>query len=314
MDRGRTGVLDGFLGEHRRELWAFCYQMLGSPFDAEDAVQDVLERVWRARGDFDAEVGSVTGWVFRIARNVCVDRLRNASRRTLPRDLSDPGFEVGAPLIPRFDTPWLQPAPSSWLGEDGTADAVVRGSDVRLALTALLQALPAQQRAVFILREVLGYSSADAAAALGTSVPAINSALQRARARLSQTRPDGCPEQRSIEAALVEQYARALEAGDAAALERLVTTDVVFEMPPVLQWLRGQVPYRAFMEDLFRRRGPRRQTRLISANHQPGLLLYHVTDDGVQPNTLHVLTGGAAGLLSHLLVYRDPKLFALFEQ
>ncbi len=307
-------MFDAFFDEKQRELWAFCYQMLGSPFDAEDAVQDVFERVWRAQNRFDAETGSVSGWVFRIARNVCVDRLRSAGRRTLPRDLGDPDFEVGAPLVPRVDTRWLQPAPSSWLGEDRTADAVVRSSDVRLAVTALLQALPARQRAVFVLRELLGYSSAEAAATLGTSVPAINSALQRARRVFAGAAADSRPERGADETARVVQYARAFEAGDAAVLAQLVTEDVVLEMPPLPQWLRGRGAYQAFMADLFRRRGDRWQTRLISANYQPGLLLYRVTDDGVEPHTLHVVTGGAGGLLSHLLVYQDPDLFALFER
>ncbi|MFJ1455616.1 sigma factor-like helix-turn-helix DNA-binding protein [Nocardia sp. N2S4-5] len=243
-----------------------------------------------------------------------MDRLRSAGRRTLPRDLGDPEFEVGAPLVPRLDTRWLQPAPSSWLGEDRTADAVLRRSDIRLAVTALLQVLPARQRAVFVLREVLGYSSSEAAAVLGTSVPAINSAFQRARAALAGASADPPIARRADEAGRVEQYARALEAGDAPALAQLVTEDVVLEMPPLPHWLRGRALYRTFMADLFRRRGDRWQTRRISANHQPGLLLYRVTDGGVQPHTLHVVTGGADGLLSHLLVYQDPDLFALFER
>ncbi|BCJ28586.1 RNA polymerase subunit sigma-70 [Actinocatenispora sera] len=305
--------LEGFLSERRRDLWAFCYQMLGSPFDADDAVQDVGERAWRARDGFDPARGTPAGWVFRIARNVCVDRLRGAARRTLPRDLGSPDLEVGAPLVPRFDVPWLQPAPSSWLGDDDTADAVVRGSEVRLAVTALLQTMPAQQRAAFVLREVLGYPAADAAAALDLSVPAVNSALQRARARLAQSGLDGQPSPRPVERSRVEQYAQALAAGDAAALEKLVAADVVLEMPPVPQWSRGREPYRAFMEHLFGWRGRRWETRPVSANHQPGLLAYLVGDEGPRPHTVQLFTAGPNGLLDHVLVYQDPRLFGLFE-
>lgn len=314
MDAHRADTLDGFLRERRRDLWAFCYQMLGSPFDADDAVQDVSERAWRARDGFDPARGTRAGWVFRIARNVCVDRLRGAGRRALPRDLGGPGLEVGAPLVPRFDVPWLQPAPSSWLGGDDTGDAVVRGSEVRLAVTALLQAMPAQQRAAFVLRDVLGYSAADAAAALDLSVPAVNSALQRARARLAEPTPDDLPSQRRVEASRVEQYADALAAGDAAALERLVAADVIFEMPPVPHWSQGREPYRAFMEHLFRWRGSQWETRLVSANHQPGLLAYLVGDEGPRPHTVQLFSGGPDGLLTHVLVCQDPRLFALFEE
>jgi RNA polymerase sigma-70 factor (ECF subfamily) len=312
-DRAET-TLDEFLRERRRDLWAFCYQMLGSPFDADDAVQDVCERAWRGKDGFDPARGTRAGWVFRIARNVCVDRLRGAARRTLPRDLGSPDLEVGAPLVPRFDVPWLQPAPSSWLGGDDTADAVVRGSEVRLAVTALLQAMPAPQRAAFVLREVLGYSAADAAAALDVSVPAVNSALQRARARLAQSAPAAQPNLRQVERSRIEQYARALAAGDAAVLAELVTADVMLEMPPVPQWSRGREPYRAFMAHLFRWRGSRWQTRLVSANHQPALLAYLVGDDGPRPHTVQLFSAGPHGLFDHVLVYQDPRLFALFER
>lgn len=314
MSLTRAEAIEGFSKERRGELWSFCYQMLGSPFDAEDAVQDVLERVWRARETFDPAVGSLPTWVFRIARNVCVDRLRNVRSRTLPRDLQGPGLEAGAPLVPRFDVPWLQPAPSSWFGGDPPADAVVRGSEVRLAVTALLQTLPAQQRAAFVLREVLGYSAADAAVALDTSVASVNSALQRARARIKDTGAGDDGRRRNVEVARVEQYARALEVGDAAALEQLVSDDVVFEMPPVPQWSRGRAPFRAFMEHLFRWRGTRWATRPTTGNHQPGLLVYRFTEDGPVPHTVQLFTGGPEGLLSHVLVYQDPALFSLFEQ
>lgn len=155
----------------RRKLITFCYQMLGSPFDAEDAVQDVMERAWRSRESFDPSRASLSTWCYRIAHNVCIDRLRGAARRPLPRDLNDPGIEVGAPLIPALDVPWLMPAPSAWFGESEADAAVQRAADVRLAVTAMLQALPARQRGVFVLREVLGCSASEAADVLETTVP-----------------------------------------------------------------------------------------------------------------------------------------------
>jgi RNA polymerase sigma-70 factor (ECF subfamily) len=140
----------------RRGLIAFCYQMLGSPFDAEDAAQDVLERAWRARDTFDPERASFATWCFRIARNVCIDRLRAAPLRPLPRDLQDPGLEVGAPLVPAMDVPWLMPAPTSWCTTSDVESSAERSQDVRLAVMAMLQKLPPRQRGVLVLRDVLG--------------------------------------------------------------------------------------------------------------------------------------------------------------
>ena len=180
-----TAVTAEALAPLRPRLAAFCYQMLGSPFDAEDAVQDVMERAWRSRESYDASRASLSTWCYRIAHNVCVDRLRGAPRRPLPRDLQDPGIEIGAPLIPALDVPWLMPAPSAWTAASHVGAAVEQAADVRLAVTAMLQVLPARQRGAFVLREVLGCTAAEAAAVLETSVPAVNSALQRARAALN---------------------------------------------------------------------------------------------------------------------------------
>lgn len=306
--------------EHRRKIWAFCYQMLGSPFDAEDAVQEVYERVWRARDTFDPDRGTQAAWTFRIARNVCLDRLRSATRRILPRDLQEPGIDVRAPLVPRFDVPWLQPAPTGWCTADETADAAIRGTEVRLAVTALLQALPASQRAVFVLREVLGYSAAETAEVLQLSVPAVNSSLQRARAGLRDTTTrrfdDNLPDpavRRRLETAKVEEFAHALESADATALEQLVTADVVLEMPPVPTWSRGRASYRAFMDHLFDWRGTDWTTRPMSANDQPALLVYLVNDEGVTPHSVQMFATGDSGLISHVLVYHDSALFRLFE-
>lgn len=295
----------------RGGLLVFCYQLLGSPFDAEDAVQDSLERAWRSREMYDAERGALSTWVFRIARNVCFDRLRESARRPLPRDLGDPGIDVGAPLVPALDVPWLMPAPSGWWEAPGPEERAVAADGVRLAVTALLQALPPRQRGVFVLREVLGYSAAETAAILELSVPATNSALQRARAAVRSRVSRALP----LRPGVVEEYARAIERADVAALAGLVAADVVFEMPPVPQWSVGRETYAAFMAQLFAWRGTRWVTTPISANGQRGILLYLVTDDGPQPHTLQLFeaddTGSAIG---HVLVYQHPQLFELFEK
>jgi RNA polymerase sigma-70 factor (ECF subfamily) len=304
-------VTEDDLAALRGRLLAFCYQLLGSPFDAEDVVQDTMERAWRAREAFDPSVASLSTWIFRIARNVCFDRLRTSPRRPLPHDLSDPGIDVGAPLVPALDVPWLMPAPTSWWGDGEPERAVVAADGVRLAVTALLQALPPRQRGVFILRDVLGHSAAETGAILELSVGAVNSALQRARAAVRE-RTARRPQ---LQHGTIERYARAIEQADVAALAALVAADVLFEMPPVPQWSIGRETYAAFMAQLFASRGTTWTTRPISANGQPGFLLFLVTEAGPQPHTVQLFDADAAdSLIGHVLVYRDPRLFALFEK
>jgi len=307
-----TAVTEDALAPLRRRLLAFCYQMLGSPFDAEDAVQDVMERAWRSRGSYDASRASLSTWCYRIAHNVCVDRLRGAPRRPLPRDLHDPGIEVGAPLVPALDVPWLMPAPSAWTSALGVGEAVERAAHVRLAVTAMLQVLPPRQRGVFVFRDVMGCSAAETAAALETTVPAVNSALQRARSALGDA-PAAIAATELLEPALVERYARAIERADVEALAALVADDVVLELPPVPAWSRGREQYREFMSHLFAWRGTRWRTRLVNGNDQPALLLYRVTAKGLVPHTLQLFDGDPSGAIGHVLVYDDPQLFGLFE-
>ena len=294
----------------RGRLGSFCYQMLGSPFDAEDAVQDVLERAWRSREQYDEARASLATWSLRIARNVCIDRLRETGRRPLPRDLQESGIDVGAPLVPALDVPWLMPAPAGWSGGSVVEEVAERSGEVRFAVTALLQSLPATQRGAFTLREVLGFSAAGTAAVLDTTVPAVNSALQRARATLR----DGAPTARAVDRDRVERYAAAIEGGEVQTLVSLVSADVVLEMPPVRAWSRGVEQYRDFMTHLFSWRDTAWATRLVEAGGQPGLLLYAVDDGRCVPHTLQLFAADESGAIDHVLVYRDDRLFALFEE
>jgi RNA polymerase sigma-70 factor, ECF subfamily len=291
----------------RPGLMAFCFQMLGSPFDAEDAVQDVFERAVRARGAFDPSRASLATWCHRIAANVCIDRLRSAPRRPLPRDLRDPGLEIGAPLVPALDVPWLMPAPRSWFASSHPETAAERGAEVRMAVTALLQRLPARQRGVLLLRDVLDFPAAETALILGMTTAAVNSALQRARAAAALERSGA-----AVEPEAVERYAAAIERADVEALARLVADDIVLEMPPVPEWSRGREEYVAFMRHLFSWRGARWETRLTAAGGDPAMLLYRRDDDGVLPHTLQVFGAGRGGI-GHVLVYRHERLFDLFE-
>ena len=310
--RMMTMVTEESLVPLRPRLVAFCYQMLGSPFDAEDAVQDVMERAWRSRDAYDASRASVSTWCYRIAHNVCVDRLRGSSRRPLPRDLRAPGIEIGAPLVPALDVPWLMPAPSAWTTVSEVAATVEQSVEVRLAVTAMLQVLPPRQRGVFVLREVLGLSAADSAAVLETSVPAVNSALQRARVAI-QDATGPAASVGPLDPERVERYARAIERADVGALADLVADDVVLEMPPVPAWSRGREPYREFMSHLFAWRGTAWQTRPVCANGQPALLLYLLAPEGPAPHTLQIFATDPSGAIGHVLVYHDPRLFELFE-
>lgn len=317
--RSIVAIDAGDLEALRAGLLAFCYQLLGSPFDAEDAAQDAMERAWRSRASFDPGIASLSTWTFRIARNICFDRLRELPRRPLPRDLSDPGIDVGAPLVPATDVPWLMPAPSSWWDDPEPERAAIRAERVRLAVTAVLQTLPPRQRGVFILRDVLERSATDTAAILELSAAAVNSALQRARAAVAAGAP-----RRSAPLApeTVRPYAHAIEHADVRALAALVAADVVFEMPPVPQWAVGRAAYAAFMAKLFTWRGTQWSTAPISANGQNGILLSQLTADGPRPHTVQLFDpaeraadgtdSAGAPAIGHVLVYQHPRLFALF--
>ena len=240
--------MEAQLERHRRELTGFCYRMLGSAFDAEDAVQEVMVRAWRAMDRFDGR-SSLRTWLYRIATNVCFDATDGARRRAMPMDLS-PGASppvqasLGSPLP---EQTWVGPVPDDRVMPE-TADpaelAVARES-VRLAFVAALQHLPPRQRAVLILREVLRWHADEVAELLGTTVASVNSALQRARATIAATRlpgagaaPDPLDEEH---AALLARYVEAFEAYDIDALVALLHEDATQSMPPFALWISGPV-------------------------------------------------------------------------
>ena len=242
--------LDGQLEEHRVELRAYCYRMLASPFDAEDAVQETLVRAWRKFDTFEGRA-SLRSWLYRIATNVCLDMVRSAGRRARPMDLGPAREPVAANLNALPETTWLEPVPDSLvLPADGDpAQVAVSRESVRLAFVAALQHLPPRQRAALILCEVLQWKATEVAALLDTTVASVNSALQRARATLEHSNlslPDApvgsVPS--AADRALLDRYVRAFEAYDVQALTVVIHEDATQSMPPFDLWLSGR-------EDIF---------------------------------------------------------------
>ncbi|MFJ8442746.1 RNA polymerase subunit sigma-70 [Kitasatospora griseola] len=280
--------------------------MTGSFQDAEDLVQETLLRAWSARDRYDPTRASVRTWLYRIATNACLTALDGRARRPLPSGLGAPGDDPCAPLAPAPDVPWLQPFP------DGRYDVDAR-AELRLAWVAAVQLLPARQRAVLILRDVLAFTAAEVADQLDTTVAAVNSALQRARSTLAAgpadtlREPDD-PRQR----AAVDRYLAAFEAADVPALVGLLAEDAVLEMPPVALWFRGPVAYGAFMERVFRLRGAHWLTRPARANGQPAFAAYAREGGRHRLHSLQVLDL-ADGRITRNTVFTDPATLRAFD-
>jgi RNA polymerase sigma-70 factor (ECF subfamily) len=281
--------------------------MLGSVHDAEDLVQETMLRAWKARDRYDQTRASVRTWLYRIATNVCLTALDGRARRPLPSGLGPASEDIRTPLTPDLDIPWLQPFP------DARYDTGIR-ADMRLALVAAMQVLPPRQRAVLVLREVLDFSAAEVAAQLATTVPAVNSALQRAHAGVASVgdvrdvaEPDD-PEIRAV----IERYMQGFEAADVPDLVRLLTDDAALEMPPVPLWYRGRRDYGLFLDRVFEMRGPGWRTRALTANGQPAFAAYAPdAGDRVRAHSLQVFTV-IGGLVVRNVVFADPRVFEIF--
>ena len=286
---------------HRRELGAHCYRMLGSVQDAEDALQEALLRAWKAFDRFEGRSQAKT-WLYRIATNACLDALaRRKGRRELPIDR-------GPDEPPLTETAWLEPYP-----EEPGATYEQRES-VELAFIAALQHLPANQRAVLILRQVLGFSAKECAEILDTTPASVNSAMQRARTAVEERLPTQS-QQATLQALgdravreIVERYVAAWNRGDVDAVVAMLAEDATFSMPPNLEWYRGREPIRAFLP-----RGPLSIPRVfvpVRANGQPAFGTYKLIDGEWVPNAIHVLTLNPAGEITDMFCYLDARLFA----
>ena len=304
---------DRLVEPFRTELLAYCYRMLGSAHDAEDLVQDTYLRAWRAREQYDGTRSSLRTWLYRIATNACLTALEVRARRPLPSGSVAASDPLG-PFVPGENVAWLQPLPDSWLDAGDPARAVIDRSSLRLAFVAALQHLSARQRGALILRDVLSFSASEAAEMLGTTVVSVNSSLQRARTRLKEVgvRQEDLSEPSAAEQrAWVDRYMKAFEDADVEGLKRLLTDDVIMEMPPMLNWFAGPGNYGLFMEWVFAQAGTEWCLKPVAANGQPGFAAYRRLGGGYELHTLQIFTVTADGI-SRNSVFQDPEVFGSF--
>ncbi|NUS43412.1 MAG: RNA polymerase subunit sigma-70 [Mycobacteriaceae bacterium] len=300
----------------RRELLAHCYRMVGSAHDAEDLVQETYMRAWRSYRGFEGRA-SIRTWLYAIATNVCLTALRPGRVRVLPSGLAEAqdGPDRTPNRIGPEEVSWLEPLPDSWVAPqaDDPAAVVVARESVRLALIAGLQRLPVRQRTILILRDVLAFSAAETAEILGTTVAAVKSGLQRARAQVRELEPDGVLEptdQRTR--ALLDGYIAAFEHADTGLLKQVLRVDATLEATPFREWQAGRANCIGMLEAFVL--GAPGEWRLFAtaANGQPAAVVYRRDVGGVfQADGVVVLTPTAAGI-SRIVKFHDPALAAVF--
>lgn len=306
---------DELYARHSRELLGYCYRMLGSPFDADDAVQETMLRAWRGLDQFAGRASS-RAWMYRIATNVCLDMLRRRGRqREHPLNVVVAGTADSPLGDPRSST-WVHPAPDTWLfaAEGDPAETAVLRDSVRLAFIVALQHLLPRQRAALILCDVLRWPADEAAALLGLTVASTNGMLRRARQRLANlTYADGDPHLLTAEQrGLLGRYVDAFERTDIDMLTSLLCEDATLSMPPYPLWLSGRAQI-----DLWFRRMPNpclhARTILVDANGSPALAVYHATesDRRYEAFGIQLLTFRGARIAA-VDFYLDPALFPIF--
>lgn len=292
---------------YQRELLAHCYRMSGSVHEAEDLVQETFLRAWKASADFQGR-SSVRTWLYRIATNVCLTNLEGRPRRPLPTGIGTPDAVAGDALEANSEIAWLEPVPDA-------AVVVAERDSIRLAFVAALQHLPARQRAVLILRDVLRWSAAEVAEALDTTTAAVNSALQRAHAQLKDRglteeslQPDLTPEQQR----LLDRYVDAFWRKDVDQIVSLLTAEAVWEMPPFLNWYVGPASIGHLIDQHCPGGWNDMPMLRTSANGQPAFGLYMRTPDGpFLPFQLQVLELDGEQV-RHVHAFFDAALFPRF--
>jgi RNA polymerase sigma-70 factor (ECF subfamily) len=315
--RPPAGELEGRLEAHRSELTAYCYRMLASPFEAEDAVQETFIRAWRSYDRFEGRA-ALRSWLYRIATNVCLDMLNGRERRARPMDLGPSQAPEAANLNVLPETTWIQPIPDGLVAPEGDpAEVAVARETIRLAFVAALQHLPPRQRAVLILCEVLRWKATEVAELLDTSVASVNSALQRARATLEAGKvsaSDPVPALDEADRELLARYVTAFEDYDIDALTSLIREDATQSMPPYDLWLTGREDILAWWF------GPGiecRGSRVIpakAANGSPAFGQYKPspTGDGYEPWALQVLELSDGRIVEMTFFLDTDAVFPLF--
>jgi RNA polymerase sigma-70 factor (ECF subfamily) len=314
-----AGKLEDQFEQHRAELRAYCYRMLGSPFEAEDAVQETFIRAWRGFEQFEGRA-ALRSWLYRIATNVSLDMLNGRERRARPMDLGPAREPVESNLNTLPEVTWIEPIPDDGLvfsAAADPADVAVSRETIRLAFVAALQHLPPRQRAVLILCEVLRWKAAEVAELLDTSVASVNSALQRARATLEESNlsaTDTSPSVDDVDAELLARYVHAFEQYDMDALTSLIQEDATQSMPPFDLWLSGR-------EDILRWWvGPGagcRGSRVIptvTANGSPAFGQYKPSESGsgYEPWALQVLEIADGRIVEFTFFLDTARVFPLF--
>jgi RNA polymerase sigma-70 factor, ECF subfamily len=312
-----TRTFEDQFEQHRAELRAYCYRMLGSPFEAEDAVQETFIRAWRGLENFEGRA-ALRSWLYRIATNVSLDLLNGRERRALPMDLGPAREPIESNLNTLPEVTWIEPVPDGLVVTEGDpAEVAVSRETIRLAFVAALQHLPPRQRAVLILCEVLRWKASEVAELLDTSVASVNSALQRARATLEESNLSAADTSSSVDEAdaeLLARYVQAFEHYDMDALISLIQEDATQSMPPYDLWLSGR-------DDILRWWvGPGagcRGSRVIptvAANGSPAFGQYKPSDtgEGYDPWALQVLEISGGRIVEFTFFLDTERVFPLF--
>jgi RNA polymerase sigma-70 factor (ECF subfamily) len=316
LEAARGGDDDAYrqlVEPHRRELQAHCYRMLASVHDAEDALQDTLLRAWRGLPRFEGR-SSLRTWLYTIATNACLRAADRRPKRLLAQDVAAPAFVGEMPGRPLTEEVWIEPYPSDRLDPDASYE---QRETLELAFTAALQLLPAQQRAVLLLRQVLGFSARETAAALETTVAGVNSALQRARKAVEERVPE-----QSQQAALrtlgdtrvrelVARYTDALESGDVDTVVALLVEDATWAMPPLQTWYSGLGAVRRFLADWPLTHEWRHKP--TTANGQPAVLCY-IWEDERDAFVLHAIDvlSFRGDRIAAVDAFLDPAVYPAF--
>jgi RNA polymerase sigma-70 factor (ECF subfamily) len=320
LEAARRGDEDAFralVEPYRRELHAHCYRMLGSLHDTEDALQETLLRAWRGLARLEAG-RSLRPWLYKIATNASLDVIAKRPPRVLRLDGSRPSEPTDGPGTPLVESVWIEPYPDEHVGlEDGYGAPEARyeqRESVELAFIAALQQLPARQRAVLILREVLGFSAREVAQSLGTTAASVNSALQRARRTVDEALPDSSQQQtlRSLGddklRGLVERYVAAWESRDVELMVAVLAEDVRFAMPPFPHWWSGRESVMDFIVSTGR---PPLRHVLTHASGQPAVGWYMRRGGAFVPTSIEVLTFEKARV-KEVTAFASPALFPYF--